>query len=125
MALSMTLFKAVLAQELSGQSLEVLGLMVALTLLLVALTVWMAREVLRPAEELERSRSEMTKAYDLAREDSLRDVLTGLGNHRAFQEELDRELEWYQPLSRPRGAAADRPGRLQARERLGRPRGGR
>jgi len=96
MALSMTLFKAVLAQELSGQSLEVLGLMVALTLLLVALTVWMAREVLRPAEELERSRSEMTKAYDLAREDSLRDVLTGLGNHRAFQEELDRELEWYQ-----------------------------
>ena len=96
MALSMTLFKAVLAQEPSGQSLEVLGLMVALTLLLVALAVWMAREVLRPAEELERSRSEMTKAYDLAREDSLRDVLTGLGNHRAFQEELDRELEWYQ-----------------------------
>jgi diguanylate cyclase (GGDEF)-like protein len=34
--------------------------------------------------------------YELAREDSLRDGLTGLGNHRAFQEELDRELEWYQ-----------------------------
>src|SRR5262249_35158136 len=39
---------------------------------------------------------EMTKMYETAREDSLRDALTGLGNHRAFQEELDRELEWYQ-----------------------------
>ena len=38
----------------------------------------------------------MEQMYELAREDSLRDGLTGLGNHRAFQEELDRELEWYQ-----------------------------
>ena len=70
--------------------------MVALTLVLAALTVWMSRQILRPAEELERSRGEMRKMYEVAREDSLRDGLTGLGNHRAFQEELDRELEWYQ-----------------------------
>ena len=70
--------------------------MVTLTLLLVGLTVWMTRQILRPAEELERSRTEMRKMYETAREDSLRDGLTGLGNHRAFQEELDREIEWYQ-----------------------------
>jgi diguanylate cyclase (GGDEF)-like protein len=96
MVLSMTLFKAALGPEPSGASIQVLGLMVALTFALVAMTVWMSRQVLRPAEELERSRSEMFRMYESAREDSLRDALTGLGNHRAFQEELDRELEWYQ-----------------------------
>jgi diguanylate cyclase (GGDEF)-like protein len=33
---------------------------------------------------------ELTQLYDRARLDALRDGLTGLGNHRAFQEELDR-----------------------------------
>lgn len=96
MVLFMTLFKAAVGPGPTAVDAQVLGVMVALTLLLVALTMWMARQVLRPAEELERSRTEMTKMYELAREDSLRDGLTGLGNHRAFQEELDRELEWYQ-----------------------------
>jgi diguanylate cyclase (GGDEF)-like protein len=95
MALSMALIKTALGPEPAHLSLAILGLMVALTLLLVALTVWMTRQILRPAEELERSRTEMTRMYEVARADSLRDGLTGLGNHRAFQEELDRELEWY------------------------------
>jgi len=101
MALSMALINAMVGPMDRAESLSVLGLMVALTLLLIALTVWMSRQVLRPAEELERSRSDLRRMYEVARADSLRDGLTGLGNHRAFQEELDRELEWYQRYKVP------------------------
>ena len=96
MALSVTLFRAFFGAAQSAVELQVMVLMFVLTLLLVALTVWMARQILGPAEELERSRTDLRKRYEIARDDSMRDGLTGLGNHRAFQEELDRELEWYQ-----------------------------
>ncbi len=69
--------------------------------LLAVLIVWMARQVLRPAEELEASRGRLRDLYELARVDSLRDALTGLGNHRAFQEEFDRQVE----AARTRSAA--------------------
>jgi diguanylate cyclase len=39
--------------------------------------------------------------YEVARADSLRDPLTGLGNHRAFQEELERQLEWFRRYKVP------------------------
>jgi diguanylate cyclase (GGDEF)-like protein len=42
---------------------------------------------------LVRSRAQLTVAYQAALADSLRDQLTALGNHRAFQEELDRQVE--------------------------------
>jgi len=42
---------------------------------------------------LVRSRAQLTVAYQAALADSLRDQLTTLGNHRAFQEELDRQVE--------------------------------
>jgi diguanylate cyclase (GGDEF)-like protein len=46
---------------------------------------------------------ELREAYDRARLDSLLDALTGLGNHRAFQEELDARIaqarEDEQPLA--------------------------
>src|SRR4051794_17697555 len=79
----------------------VVGGMLTATVALVFLSIWMARQVLRPAEELERSRGELVQKYESAREDSLRDALTGLGNHRAFQEELDRELEVYRRYAVP------------------------
>ena len=41
---------------------------------------------------LERERAGLQQAFDRARLDSLRDGLTGLGNHRAFQEELDDQV---------------------------------
>lgn len=41
---------------------------------------------------LESERMDLREAYDRARLDSLRDGLTGLGNHRAFQEELDVQV---------------------------------
>ncbi len=55
------------------------------------LAVWLARRVLEPAERLDRARVILEDAYARARAESLRDSLTGLGNHRAFQEELERQ----------------------------------
>jgi diguanylate cyclase (GGDEF)-like protein len=62
-------------------------------LVLLSLVVWMAKQILRPAEQLESSRVRLHDLYQLARVDSLRDMLTGLGNHRAFQEEADRQID--------------------------------
>jgi diguanylate cyclase (GGDEF)-like protein len=74
--------------------LVLLALLGTLSLLLVGITVWMSRQVMRPAEDLASSREQLLKLYEAARNDALRDGLTGLGNHRAFQEELDNQLEW-------------------------------
>ncbi|HEX5467198.1 MAG TPA: EAL domain-containing protein [Candidatus Limnocylindrales bacterium] len=60
---------------------------------ILALAVWMARQVVRPAADLAKSRHELAALYEVARRDALIDPLTGLGNHRAFQETLGRELE--------------------------------
>ena len=42
---------------------------------------------------LARSRADLNDRYQAALADALQDPLTGLGNHRAFQEELDRQVE--------------------------------
>ncbi len=74
-----------------------------LAVLLGTLTVWLSRRVLEPAERLEGARRILEDAYDRARAEALRDTLTGLGNHRAFQEELERHwavaIRSGQPLS--------------------------
>jgi len=70
--------------------LPMLGI-TALTVAMGALTVWLARRILEPAERLDRARVVLEDAYVRARAESLRDALTGLGNHRAFQEELERQ----------------------------------
>ena len=58
-----------------------------------ALALWLidrrARRRLASANE---AYVELREAYDRARLDSLLDALTGLGNHRAFQEELDARI---------------------------------
>jgi len=56
------------------------------------LATFLAHRVLEPAERLSRAQAGLREAYERAREESLLDPLTGLGNHRAFQEELDRQL---------------------------------
>ncbi len=63
----------------------------ALTLALGGLTIFMAKRILEPAERLDRARVVLEDAYTRARAESLRDALTGLGNHRSFQEELERQ----------------------------------
>ena len=72
------------------QALAALG---AMLLLLIGFTTWMARQILRPARALEASRSRLHELYESAREAALRDSLTGLGNHRAFQEAVARMVE--------------------------------
>ena len=52
-----------------------------------------ARTFLQPFDDLAGSQAQLEVLYREAREDSLHDGLTGLGNHRSFQEELDRQLE--------------------------------
>ncbi|HUQ43256.1 MAG TPA: bifunctional diguanylate cyclase/phosphodiesterase [Candidatus Limnocylindria bacterium] len=76
--------------EMPVQALGALG---AMLLLLVAFTTWMARQILRPARQLENSRSHLRELYESAREAALKDSLTGLGNHRAFQEAVTRMVE--------------------------------
>jgi len=70
-----------------------LGALGGLVLLLVGFTLWMAGQILRPARQLEASRSRLRELYESAREAALRDSLTGLGNHRAFQEAVTRMVE--------------------------------
>ncbi len=73
--------------------IHALGALAAMLVLLVAFTSWMARQILRPARQLEASRSRLRELYESEREAALRDSLTGLGNHRAFQEAVARMVE--------------------------------
>jgi diguanylate cyclase (GGDEF)-like protein len=66
-----------------------LGIMLASAIFLVIVFV---RYFFSPFEELADSRDELQELYHEAREDALADGLTGLGNHRAFQEELERQV---------------------------------
>ena len=80
------------------------GLLGGLTIVVLAvgvLIVWMARQVIRPAEELEGSRRRLRDMYEGARLDALHDAFTGLGNHRAYQEEFDRQLDAAKRYSTP------------------------
>ena len=50
---------------------------------------------------LAKSRADLTVRYEAALADALADPLTGLGNHRAFQEELDRQVDAAQRYGAP------------------------
>ena len=78
---------------LVSMPIQALSALVALLALLCFFTIWMARQILRPARALEASRSRLRELYETAREAALRDSLTGLGNHRAFQEAVARMVE--------------------------------
>ncbi|HJP88165.1 MAG TPA: bifunctional diguanylate cyclase/phosphodiesterase [Candidatus Limnocylindrales bacterium] len=78
---------------LVAMPIQALGALAAMLLLLIVFTVWMARQILRPAAEMESQRAALRELYETAREAALRDSLTGLGNHRAFQEAVARMVE--------------------------------
>jgi diguanylate cyclase (GGDEF)-like protein len=78
---------------LAALPLPAIGSLGALIVLLIGFTLWMARQILRPAAQLEASRSRLRELYESAREAALRDSLTGLGNHRAFQEAVAAMVE--------------------------------
>ncbi len=73
--------------------IPVLASLVGLLALLVAFIWWMARQILRPTAELDARRARLHRLYEDAKEASLRDSLTGLGNHRAFQEAVERMVD--------------------------------
>jgi diguanylate cyclase (GGDEF)-like protein len=75
--------------------------LVAIGLILMPVALWLSRRLLGPAEALDRTRVEMRRLYESAKQDALKDALTGLGNHRAFQEELDRQIETYERYKVP------------------------
>jgi diguanylate cyclase (GGDEF)-like protein len=62
-------------------------------ILLPALMALLSRRVMRAIEALDAERVRLFEMYARARMDAMLDGLTGLGNHRAFQEELVRQLE--------------------------------
>jgi diguanylate cyclase (GGDEF)-like protein len=71
-------------------------LLLRLTLLAVVLPLAMAavtRSILRPAAAIDAATEQLRGLYSQARLDALLDPITGLGNHRAFQEELHRQIE--------------------------------
>jgi len=74
-------------------SIPLFALLALAVVVLLSLVVWMAKQILRPAEQLETSRVRLHDLLQMARVDSLRDTITGLGNHRAFQEESDRQID--------------------------------
>lgn len=76
-------------------------MIIALALALGLLTVWLAHRVLEPAERLEMALRSLEGAYDQARSEALLDGLTGLGNHRAFQEEIERQWSSATRYNRP------------------------
>jgi diguanylate cyclase (GGDEF)-like protein len=92
-----------LAAFVAGGPLPLVAMTVltSLSVVMIGLAVWISHQVLRPTEALENSRAELQRMYQAAKADSMRDGLTGLGNFRAFQEEFDRQLEWYQRYKVP------------------------
>ena len=77
------------------------AVIIALALMLGLLTVWLAHRVLEPAVRLEEALRRLNAAYDQARSAALVDGLTGLGNHRAFQEEIERQWATARRHNRP------------------------
>jgi diguanylate cyclase (GGDEF)-like protein len=78
---------------LLGPTVILLARLAVLAVLLPLAMVALARAILEPAEDLARTNDRLRTMYDTARLDSLIDPLTGLGNHRAFQEEFRRQIE--------------------------------
>ena len=93
---------AMLADVESTPVLAWVGALAGIVSLGMALAV---RHVLGPIERLVESGERLRGLYQDARNDSLVDPLTGLGNHRAFQEELPRQLEAARELGYPLSVA--------------------
>jgi diguanylate cyclase (GGDEF)-like protein len=77
----------------AGAELAALLPLLVAAIVLPLVLARLARFMLEPAEELAQLGDQMQSLYNMARSDALRDPLTSLGNHRAFQEELARQFE--------------------------------
>jgi diguanylate cyclase (GGDEF)-like protein len=70
----------------------IVAMIVAIAGALALVLAYLVRGLRRHVEGLEDELSGVRNAYDRMRLDSLIDGLTGLGNHRAFQEDLDAQI---------------------------------
>jgi diguanylate cyclase (GGDEF)-like protein len=70
-----------------------IAVLVVGSIVVPAVMAIVARGILREAASLDLERTEMEQMYGQARRAALLDGLTGLGNHRAFQDELARQLD--------------------------------
>ena len=77
----------------SGSATVATALLLVAAFALPPLLAWAGMSISREVDALERERDELKRLYGRARHDALVDGLTGLGNHRAFQDELARQLE--------------------------------
>ncbi|HEY8818413.1 MAG TPA: diguanylate cyclase, partial [Candidatus Limnocylindrales bacterium] len=75
-----------------GSGLALVVLFACAAIVPVAMAA-LTRPIMREVVGLEEENRRLHELYGRARLDSLLDGLTGLGNHRAFQEELVRQLE--------------------------------
>jgi diguanylate cyclase (GGDEF)-like protein len=105
LALAAAAIMPVAAIEVLGRApelqLPVVGFVGLLVMTVIGLVIWMARQVLKPAIELDKARAELRQMFEDARALSLQDGLSGLGNHRAFQEEMERQIEWHRRYKVP------------------------
>jgi diguanylate cyclase (GGDEF)-like protein len=99
--LALLVFKVVLDARLGTSALGITVAMIALTVVSFMLSARLVRQAIRPRRIVELTTGQMSEAREDAQADSLRDSLTRLGNHRGFQEELDRELEWFSRYNVP------------------------
>ena len=76
----------------SAPTVIMLALLIVGGVALVGVIAFM-RGLIKPFRELEVSQSTLETMYREARQDSLHDGLTGMGNHRAFQDELVRQVK--------------------------------
>lgn len=77
----------------SASRLPATLILVLAAILVPAFMALQVRAILRHAGAIDAERAELIELYNRARLDAMLDGLTGLGNHRAFQEELARQLE--------------------------------
>jgi diguanylate cyclase (GGDEF)-like protein len=71
-------------------------LLMRLAILAISIPVAMAaltKQILAPASHLDSVTDQLRTKYSEARLDALLDPISGLGNHRAFQEELHRQIQ--------------------------------
>ena len=77
----------------TGRQAIATAVLIGAAVLLPPVMAWFARAVIRDVHALELEREQFSELYGRARHDALVDGLTGLGNHRAFQDELVRQIE--------------------------------
>jgi len=91
LVMAVVTLEQVIGGETDGWPL-IVRLAIIATVLPIGMAV-LARSIIGPARRLGSMHEQLSSLYSQARVDALLDPITGLGNHRAFQEELHRQIE--------------------------------